>query len=67
MPFIFRFSVVEWSWERRRDIKEAWGMRDETTIERHEDYRLLLLIEQLQRQGKTEEEIADAVGEATAK
>jgi hypothetical protein len=42
-------------------------MRDKTTIERPEHYRVLLLIERLQRQGKTEAEIADAVREATAK
>ena len=42
-------------------------MRDKTTIERPEHYRVLLLIEQLQRQGKTEAEIADAVREATTR
>jgi hypothetical protein len=40
-------------------------MRDTTAIERNDQYRLLLLIEQLQRQGKTEAEITDAVREAT--
>ena len=42
-------------------------MRDTTTIEQPEHYRLLLLIEQLRRQGKTEAEIADAVREASAR
>ena len=42
-------------------------MNDKSTIERPEHYRVLLLIEQLQRQGKTEGEIAEAVREATAK
>jgi hypothetical protein len=42
-------------------------MRDTKTIERPEHYRLLLLIERLQQQGKTEAEIADAVREATAR
>lgn len=42
-------------------------MREKATIEGSEQYRLLLLIEQLQRQGKSEEEIADAVREATGR
>ena len=40
-------------------------MRYETTSGGVEHYRLLLLIEHLQREGKTEAEIADAVREVT--
>ena len=40
-------------------------MRDGTTIGGAEQYRLLLLIEQLQREGKTEAEIANAVRDMT--
>jgi hypothetical protein len=40
-------------------------MRDLTATEGQEHYRLLLLIEELQRQGKSEEEIAHAVREVT--
>ena len=40
-------------------------MTKEMTFGGPEHYRLLLLIDQLQREGKTEEEIESAVAEAT--
>ena len=42
-------------------------MNDKSTIERPEHYRVLLLIEQLQRRARPRGEIAEAVREATAK
>ncbi len=41
-------------------------MRNETEINKAQQYRLMILIEQLQRQGRTEREIDAAVREASS-